>query len=334
MREPLSDMKVYHSKQISDILPRIDAKLAYPYTEQMLLLCKKQNPFPQEYYYITKGESFAFFVIYISRMNIFTLGKKELFMQVKTIGYPCSISDSGYVTNDLEFLLSFLKTLKGGKLVLNVSNPIPMKHMVLGETLPTCMLNLSCTAIEEYMGNLRSPYRRRIKKAIQQCNDICVKEVDCFDEKVYRLYLNTYEKSAYKLERLNKGFFDGIDGVKLVFMRQDKPVGFVLLKPRESQLDFLFCGMNYETPTADLYFYMLYQIVCYALSHGYARIDLGQTSEQTKMKFGALLEKRYFYAHHSNPFWNLFAKLAKPLLEYRYSFPEYRVFKYEHFEQI
>ena len=47
------------------------------------------------------------------------------------------------------------------------------------------------------------------------------------------------------------------------------------------------------------------------------------------MKFGALLEEKYFYAHHTNPILNYIVNLGKNLLEYKYDFPEYRVFKEE-----
>ena len=72
---------------------------------------------------------------------------------------------------------------------------------------------------------------------------------------------------------------------------------------------------------------MLLCIVSYAIEHGCSSIDFGQTSEKTKLKFGAQLNKRYFYAHHSNPLLNLFAMVFRHTLEYTYSFPDYHVFK-------
>ena len=96
--------------------------------------------------------------------------------------------------------------------------------------------------------------------------------------------------------------------------------------------------MDYETfkengnekttlTNADLYFCMLLHIVEYAIERGCKTIDFGQTSELTKMKFGAHLEKRYFYAHHSNPLINLLAMAGRRMLEYTYAFPDFRVFR-------
>ena len=72
---------------------------------------------------------------------------------------------------------------------------------------------------------------------------------------------------------------------------------------------------------------MLYNIIEYAIKNDCETIDFGQTSEETKLKFGAMLEKRYFYAHHSNKVLNFLVRKCKSVLEYKYEFPEYHVFK-------
>lgn len=329
MSKQLTEVTVYHSNKLIDVWPYVRCELPYLYTEKMLTLCAEENPLRQEYYYIERGADYAFFILYHNHLNIFTLGKKELFMNVKTVGFPCSLSDSGYVTNNLSFMIDYIRTMKGGKLILNVTNPVRVKGVVLGETLPTCVLTLEKGTLEEYVKSLRSNYRRRIALAKKRCADIEMKQITDDSVDIHRLYLNTYEKSEYKLERLEKGFFDRVDADKLVFFRNNKPVGFVLLKKNGDRLTFMLCGMDYAKPTVDLYYYMLFHIVAFAYENDCRVIDLGQTSEHTKLRFGAELDKRYFYAVHSNFFLNLFARLTKPLLEYRYSFPDYKAVKTE-----
>lgn len=334
MSKQLTDVTVYHSDKLIDVLPHVKCELPYPYTEEMLMLCAEENPLKQEYYYIERGSDYAFFILYHNHMNIFTLGKKELFMNVKTVGFPCSLSDSGYITNNLSFMMEFIKTIKGGKLILNVTGPVDVKGAVLGETLPTCVLKLDCDSAEEYIQSLRSNYRRRIALAKKRCTDVEMRLITDASVDVHELYLNTYQKSEYKLECLDKGFFDRIDADKLVFFRADKPIGFVLLKKDGEKLIFMLCGMDYSAPTADLYYYMLFNIVNFAFENDCKVIDLGQTSEHTKLRFGAKLDKRYFYAVHSNFFLSMFAKMTKPLLEYRYSFPEYKAVKTDSKQQL
>lgn len=305
---------------------------AFPFAESLLQLLKAENKLEQRYYYLEKGTSFAFFVQYEKRMDIFTFGHLKLFYPVHIVGFPCSLSCPGYVTNDETLLFDFLKTIKGAKLVLNVERAIPREGFVLGETLPTCLLDLTDVAgnpissMDVYLQNMRSAYRRRIRKAIGACADVVVRE-NVQDDRVHALYMNTYRKSDYKLECLEKGFFQKADADQLVFYRGDNPIGFVQLKVIGAHLDFMFCGMDYRENTADLYYFMLYHILQFAIAHQCRTVDLGQTSEETKMKFGATLEKKYFYAHHTNPLINFAIRHGKALLEYHYKFPTYHVRK-------
>lgn len=300
---------------------------SYPFTKELLGLLKKENKFEQEYYYLERDGDYAFFVLYKNRMNIFTFGKMKWNYPMQVIGYPCSFSNCGYITNNEELLLEYVSTMKGAKLILNVSGQIPAQGYTEGETLPTCIWENRFQSVPAYLDSLRSSYRRRIRKAIERCQDIERQEIGDDSIDVYDLYLNTYQKSNYKLEKLEPGFFKKVDATKIVFLKDKKPIGFVLIKKVEEQLIFMLCGMDYQYDTADLYYYMLYSIVEYAIEHGCSCIDLGQTSEETKMKFGAVLEKRYFYAHHSNKLLNRLICLGKSLLEYQYHFPDYHVYK-------
>lgn len=318
----------------------INKSMEYPFDKELLDLLKEENKFEQEYYYIEYKNDYAFFVLYKNKMNIFTFGKLKCFINLKVIGYPCSLSNCGYITNNEKFMLDFIKTIKGAKLVLNVKDPIIDKEMTLGKTLPTCIFHNSFSSIEEYLSSLRSGYRRRINIALNKCRDIRIEEIHTtrnneynkqitkdYSGDIHKLYLNTYNKSEYKLERLEKGFFEKVNADKLVFIKDNNPIGFVLLKRYRDMLIFMLCGMDYNYETADLYYYMLFNIIRYAIEHQCKIIDFGQTSEETKMKFGAFLEAKYFYAHHTNIILNKAVKMGKSLLEYNYRFKGYRVFK-------
>ena len=308
-----------------------DGTLPWPFSEDMLSLLKNGNPLSQRYYFIEKGGSYAFFTVYTNKMDLFTFGRARLMMKIQTVAFPCSLSCGGYITNDLQFMLGYIKTIRGCKLVLNLPEPASIKGMSRGETLPTCKLTLlPChTDTEAYLNSLRSPYRRRINLAVKKCGDITVRQINDGSINIHPLYLQTFSRSDYKLEQLEQVFFDRVEGDRLVFMKNGEPAGFVLLKQNGSELVFMLCGMDYRYETADLYYYMLLRIVDYAIAHGCSTIDFGQTSEKTKLKFGAVLEKRFFCAHHSNPLLNLAAMAGKHILEYKYSFPEFHVFKGE-----
>ncbi len=321
----MNNIRVVHSTVLEEFEQQID--FTYPFTKELLCLLKRENKFEQEYYYLERDEDYAFFVLYKNRMNIFTFGKMKWYYPLKVIGYPCSFSNCGYITNNEMLLLEYVSTMKGAKLILNVPEHMDAGDFTEGETLPTCIWENRFQDVSAYLDSLRSSYRRRIRKAIERSGDIERKEITDDSIDIYDLYLNTYEKSNYKLEKLEPGFFREVDATKIVFLKSEQPIGFVLLKKVEEQLIFMLCGMDYQYDTADLYYYMLYSIIEYAIKHGCRRVDLGQTSEETKMKFGAVLEKRYFYAHHSNNLLNRLIGLGKSMLEYQYHFPDYHVYK-------
>ena len=209
MKKELDKLVIYKSSNINDLKKYI--KFDYPYTLDMFKLLKKENKFKQEYYYIKRNKDYAFFSLYENKMNIFTFGKMSLFMKLKVIGYPCSLSNPGYVTNNDEMMFDYIKNIRGAKLVLNVLDNKKYYGYTLGETLPTCIFNVKYKNINEYIDSLRSSYRRRIIKAINNSKDIIVINNNSIDE--YDLYLNTYNKSNYKLEMLERGFFDNVSGV-------------------------------------------------------------------------------------------------------------------------
>ncbi|WP_428047883.1 hypothetical protein [Candidatus Proelusimicrobium excrementi] len=67
------DIKVYREERF-DKLPKLPF-LEYPFEGELLNLIKENNLFKQEYYYIQKDDSYAFFVVYHNRMDILTFGK-------------------------------------------------------------------------------------------------------------------------------------------------------------------------------------------------------------------------------------------------------------------
>lgn len=323
-----NDLKVQKSYDFDSIANLLN--LEFPFDREFINLLKEENLFKQEYYYIKQKQDFAFFIAYQMQLNIFTFGKFKLNINVKVIGMPCSISENGYYTNNEEMMLEYIKTIRGPKIVLNVKEVIQVPDITVGNTLPTCVFINNFKDIDEYILSLRSSYRRRINKAIKNCNDLNIVELKgkC-PKNVYELYLKTYEKSAYKLEKLEAPFFDKIDADKIVFSRDGLELGFVLLKKNQEKLYFMLCGMNYDTDTTDLYYYMLYKIIDYAIKNNCKYIDFGQTSEETKLKMGAKISKRYFYAHHTNKVLNKIIKMNKSLLEYKYKFPKFHVYKEE-----
>ena len=109
MKKELDKLIVYKSNNISEL--KLNKKFEFPFNKDMFKLLKEENHLRQEYYYLKRGKDYAFFSLYENKMNIFTFGKFELFMNLKVIGYPCSLSNCGYVTNNEEFMFNYIKSI-------------------------------------------------------------------------------------------------------------------------------------------------------------------------------------------------------------------------------
>lgn len=321
MKKRLSDLKVIKTNNIDDITKEFN----YPFNKETLKLLKEENLFHQEYYYIKRNNDYAFFVLYKNKMNLLTFSKLKLNYNLNVIGYPLSLSNKGYITNNEEMLFDYIKTIKGAKLILNVEDKKTYKSYLRGHTLPTCIFKNDFKTFEDYLNSLRSSYRRRINNAIKACKNIEIEYNN--DTDIYNLYLQTYNKSNYKLEKIEKEFFNKIDAQKIIFKENNIKKGFVLIKEHDKKLTFMLCGMDYKYDTTDLYYYMLLEIIKYAINNNIKLIDFGQTSEETKLKIGCTIEKRYFYANHSNKIMNFIVSKSKDLLEYKYENKTYKVFK-------
>ena len=74
-------------------------KLKFPFNKKLLDLLKKENKFKQEYYYVEKDNDYAFIIVYKMKLNLFTFGKLNLNIKTSVIGYPCSLSEEGFIPN-------------------------------------------------------------------------------------------------------------------------------------------------------------------------------------------------------------------------------------------
>jgi hypothetical protein len=227
-------------------------------------------------------------------------------------------------------MFDYIYKIKGVKLVLNSFTNHPHPLFALGNTLPTCSITNSYQSIDDYLSKMRSPYRHRIKKAINNLRNIKIKEVLPieFDQSLYQLYLNVYHKSVFKLEKLPLSYFKEFNAQILGFYNQNEPVGFIQLTTLNNKLTFLFCGLNYKfKDVSDLYYLMLYKIIEIGIATKAKMIDLGQTTENTKLRFAASLENRYFYVAASNKIINNLVHKYVDVLGYKVSKYDFKVMK-------
>lgn len=296
---------------------------------EILEIC---NPCSQRYVIINKRSAF---IVYELRLNIFSYSKMDLKLSVNIIGIPCSVSRQGYKieAGDIRELEDYIKEEKKSFLVLNSGDKFLSNCFAMGETLSTCSLQIAWDSFDDYMLSLRSHYRYRLGRALKKGNSAVIKKLtdnSMFSEKMYSLYLNVYEKSDYKLEKLSIDFFRRMPSSIYVFYIQDEPAAFVQLGSGNEELFFIFGGIDYSlNHEYDLYINMLLFILKYGIENKYVSIDMGQTAEDAKMKLGCSLTKKYMHIYHPNCIVRFFIKLFSKKLSYNSPDLKFNLFKGE-----
>ncbi|MGM9972689.1 MAG: GNAT family N-acetyltransferase [Clostridiaceae bacterium] len=300
--------------------------------KSILSILEHSNPCSQSYVIINDRSAF---VVYKLVLDIFSYSKLKLNLKVNIIGVPCSVAKSGYKVHgdDIQEMVDYIKKEKGSYIILNSDDSFLSEELIRGETLPTCKLNISWDTFEDYKKALRSHYRYRINSAIKKGKDLKVRKLECnsnFNEELYALYENVYEKSDYKLEKLSIDFFRNIPSEIYVFYIEDKAAAFVQLGSINNELNFIFGGLNYSlNHKYDLYMNMLIFILRYGIENKYSSIDFGQTAEDTKMKLGALQQRKYMHIYHPSSIVRYFIGIFIGSLSYKPLQAKFQVFKGE-----
>ena len=175
----------------------------------------------------------------------------------------------------------------------------------------TAVLALPYGSFDEYLAAMRSSYRRRARQTLKQTRELAVEHrprfADLADE-LARLWRAVYDRATeLKREIIGPAFFTGIselgESSVLLVRRPDGSIAcFALLLDDRPWLSFVYCGFEVSTGRQEgAYFRLLYEIVRYAIAHGYEQVDLGMTTLAPKFDLGAVPVPLFGWFKHRNP---------------------------------
>ena len=305
---------IYLSKEFLGFMERIDK-------------CK------QKYYMIYDDDVLdTIFMTYVrERYNPAMFTKFNLYQRMTMIYVPLSVTRPGIAYNKhLDKAMEFIKTIKGPKMLLNIEDVDP-QGFAKGLTCPKCILTNRFDSFDDYMSKLRSNYRYRYTKCFKKSAPLTIEYLENnedFTEEMYECYLQVYNKSRARVEKLPIEFFRGKYFKIFVLKNEEKVLGFGQMLPNGTELVFEFVGVDYEyNNTYDTYHRILLEIVKYGIENKFETIDFGQTADESKLKLGSKYTMLYAYMHHSNAMLNgIYKKLAKHI-EYKPITTDYNVFK-------
>jgi len=214
------------------------------------------NPCGQQYYLCpTQG---LIFVTYRLKLDLATFTRHTLLrIPVRIVGLPLSVSRPGYAMpvgqGAAEAMANCLRALPGFSLVLNGGESLPLPK---GLTLPSYEMQLAWRDFREYLAALRSPYRRRLGRALRKGRNIVMAVLadnNAFDETMYALYLEVYRHSTAKLELQSIEFFRRYPGKILLFWEDDVLLGFVQLAEAANSLGLVVSRKIIPRGTTEAY---------------------------------------------------------------------------------
>lgn len=307
----------------------------YFQTKEFLQHAEKYNPCKQRYYECYKEDKFVGgAIMYSIKLDLLTFINVKSPLKMNIVGIPASVSSPGFLGDEqtiLELRNYIHKNEKGLILLLNLESKPKYSTLAFGKTLPTIVLKNTFSSWDDYISKLRSNYRRRIK-LIQLDDKIILKTSDCsiFTEQMYEQYLQVFNKSKEKLEKLTFEFFKNLPQKfqLTTCYKNEKLIGWNITIKHEKYFYFFLGGIDYKfNKDNNTYLRLVTNIIKQGIEQKTEYIDLGQTAEIPKMRMGGQIEERFMEAKHRNKLFNKILKLGEKSLAYNRKLEEMHVLK-------
>ncbi len=196
-------------------------------------------------------------------------------------------------------------------------------------SMPMTRLNIAYTDFEDYMRTaLNSATRRKLRKkfkatefdtsiALSVTNDV----TSIIDE-VYPLYLQVYERSKLRFEKLTKAYFCRLgtsmpDKVRFfVWRRGSKAVAFGVCMVHGDTMFAEYLGLDYSVAfELHLYHYVFRDLVRWGIANGYKWFQSSGLNYDPKLHLRHRLKPIDLYVRHTSAILNVLMRMALPLLE-------------------
>jgi hypothetical protein len=196
-------------------------------------------------------------------------------------------------------------------------------------SMPQTRLNIAYEDFDDYMQSaLNSATRRKLRKKFRatECGapiELSVThDVTSIIDEVYPLYLQVYERSKLRFERLTKGYFCRLGTAMpdrarfFVWRRHTKAVAFGACIVHGDTMFAEYLGLDYSVALElHLYHYVFRDLVRWAMANGCRWFESTGLNYDPKLHLRHTLKPVDLYVRHTSTVINRFMRLALPLLE-------------------
>ena len=211
-------------------------------------------------------------------------------------------------------------------------------------SMPMTMLDIGYDSFDAYMEKaLKSSTRKKLRKnldATAGVSDIRMSVTDdaaSFVDEIYPLYLQVFERSRMRFEKLTKNFFRQLgqrmnDKVRFfAWRRGNMLVAFSLCMVQGDSLYAEYVGFDYPVALdLHLYHYVVRDMISWGISRGYKWFRSSGLSYDPKLHMRHRLDPIDLYVRHTSALANAIFRLALPwIVPVRYDatlklFPNYK----------
>jgi len=153
---------------------------------------------------------------------------------------------------------------------------------------------------------------------------------EAFTETHYALYRQVHARAEAKLETLTLDFFRHLPPrfVLTSYRHGGRLVSWTITVPDGDLFMYFFGGMDYGLlPETQAYLVGLAGIVRQAIARHAPLLDLGQTADEPKLRFGGRLVAKEMYLCHRRGWVQALLRWLRPVLEFRGRAAGFHVFR-------
>lgn len=209
----------------------------------------------------------------------------------------------------------------------NVLRPLLEAHgYSCVDNMPVARNAINFKDLDAYFASISASTRKDLRRKLKKFDQIRIEEYDGVPphlDQIYQLYLNCYEKSELKFEKLTLAFFKSLANTMpkqcrfVLYYFDEKLIGFNCLLIGNGMMLDKYIGMDYIHSTqVNLYSLAWLHKIKMCMRDGFHMMQSGQAAYDVKLSFGATLEQTYILFKHRNRFINPLLKLAARALAY------------------
>jgi hypothetical protein len=198
------------------------------------------------------------------------------------------------------------------------------------DNMPVAANAIDFNDLDDYLASLSYSTRKGLRRKMKNLQQLRIEEHDGLPPKldeIAQLYLNCFEKSELKFEKLNRDFFENIaklmpNNCRFVLYfamvnNSEKLIGFNCLLHGNGVLMDKYIGLDYiVSQQVNLYSLSWLHNIQMCIRDGFHTFQSGQAAYETKLSLGATLTQTYILFKHRNPFINPILKLVSRVLAY------------------